>query len=263
MLNVLAKSLSSEAAIISGRVTIFPIELNLDTYRYIFTQNYIRPFIIQASTTIGGTIYSLMLLVMIAYPLSRKKLAFKNAILVLIIFSMLFNPGMVPLYMLVRSLNLMNNLLALVLPIALTGFNILLVKSYMETISESVIESALIEGANHIQILLRIVIPFSIPILATMVLFNAVRYWNDYFGSLMYITKFNLKPLQLFLREMVLDTQSTLEQAFSKDAEAVLKTTPESVRATAIIATTMPILLVYPSLQRYYIKGIMIGSVKG
>lgn len=263
MLNVLAKSFSSEKAINSGSVTIFPVDFTFDTYRYILTESYIQPFLIQLIITVGGTVLSLILLIMLAYPLSRRNLAFKQVILVIMVFTMVFNPGLIPNYILIKKLGLLNNLLSLILPVAFSGFNVLLVKSYMESIPDAVTESAIVEGANHLQILILIIIPFSVPVIATMVLFNAVGYWNSYFGALMYITKFDLKPLQLFLRELVLETEDALSVNLSVNAENILNTSPESVRATAIISTTVPILLVYPLLQKYYIKGIMIGSVKG
>jgi putative aldouronate transport system permease protein len=138
-------------------------------------------------------------------------------------------------------------------------------RSYMQTIPESVIESARIEGANHGYILIRIMVPLSMPVIATITLFIGVQYWNDYFQALMYITRPGLRPLQLYLREVVLQSSDLLTQGQSVDErmEGVLRTSPESIRAATIFATTLPILLVYPFLQRFFIKGIMIGAVKG
>ena len=195
------------------------------------------------------------LTLMMAYPLSRRRLRGKNVVLVMVVMTMVFNVGIVPNYMLIRALGLLNTMMALIVPLCFNGFNMFIVRSYMQTIPESVIESATIDGANHPQILWKIVIPFAVPVIATISLFFAVTYWNDFFHAMLYITKYRLKPLQLYLREIIysaLDPQGSA--GTQQHGESFMFVSPISVRAATIVASTLPILVVYPFLQRYYIK---------
>lgn len=263
-LNVVATSLSSESAILMGKVTIFPVGLNFRSYTYVLqSSEFFRAFAVQATVTISGTAFAMAMTLMMAYPLSRPRLRGKNVILVMVVITMIFNVGIVPNYMLIRSLGLLNTIGALVVPLAFNGFNMFIVRGYMQTIPESVVESATIDGANHGQILLRIIIPFSIPVIATISLFFAVTYWNDFFHAMIYVTKARLRPLQLFLREIIYSARDPLGgDGTQQRGESFMFVSPVSVRAATIIASTIPILMLYPFLQRYYIKGIVIGSVK-
>lgn len=263
-LNVVAKSLSSESAILLGKVSVLPVDLNFRSYAYVLrSSDFFRAFAIQTIVTVGGTAFAMTMTVMMAYPLSRRRLAGKKIVLVMVVMTMIFNVGIVPNYMLIRRLGLLNTLFALIVPLAFNGFNMFIVRSYMQTIPEGVIESATIDGAHHPQILWHIVIPFSVPVIATISLFFAVTFWNDYFHAMVYLTKAQLKPLQLFLREIIysaLDPQGGV--GAQQTGESFMFVSPISVRAATIIASTVPILLVYPFLQRFYIKGIVIGAVK-
>ncbi len=263
-LNVLAKSLSSEQAILMGKVTVLPVDPNFRSYAYVLkSKDFFRAFAVQTIVTASGTALGMTLTLMMAYPLSRTRLTGKNVVLVMVVITMIFNAGIIPNYMLIRRLGLLNSLMALIVPLCFNGFNMFIVRSYMQTIPLSVIESAMIDGAHHAQVLCKIVIPFSIPVIATISLFFAVTYWNDYFNAMLYITNYRLKPLQLYLREIIylaLDPQGSV--GTQQTSESFMFVSPISVRAATIIASTLPILLVYPFLQRYYIKGIMIGSVK-
>lgn len=262
MLNILAKSFSSESAISTGQVWLWPKGFTLEAYEFLLTANFSRPFLIQLVVTVSGTLLSLALLFTLAYPLTRADLVGKKAILMLVIFTMVFNAGIIPNYLLIDNLGLLNNLLAVILPPAFSGFNLMIVRSYMMGIPESVVESALVEGARHTTILRRIVLPLCTPVLATMVLFVAVGYWNSYFDATIYLTKPELKTLQVFLREIVENLQN-LNDNFNFDPDSAISRSPQTIRSAAVIATTLPILLVYPLLQKYYIQGISIGSVKG
>ena len=263
MLYIVARSFSSEAAITTGKVYLWPVEFNLNAYSFVLTGNFVTPFLIQTVVTLAGTAISLALLVMSAYPLSRKDLAFKKPLMLLVMFTMMFNAGMIPGYILISRLGMLNSLWALILPPAFSGYNMLLVKAYTQSIPDAVVESAVVEGANHAQILVKLIIPFSVPVLATMVLFCAVAYWNSYFDAMLYISKAELKTLQVFLREIVLFSLNSINDSYVYDADSIMARSPEGIRAASIVAATLPILLVYPFLQRYYITGIMIGSVKG
>lgn len=260
--NVLSKSISEEWAIVAGKVGIFPVGFQLDTMRFVATSDqFLRSLFISACITLIGTLGSLLLTALTAYPLSKRELPGMGGIIVLFIFTMMFNGGIIPNYLLIRELGLINHLGALILPALISVFNMLVIKSYFESLPSSLEESAKLEGANNFTILFRIILPLSGPVLATIGLFYAVYFWNDYFHPMLYINSTSLKPLQLYLQDIVMnaDTSSTL----NKSADDLMNVPAEGVRSATVIASTIPILLVYPFLQKYFIKGVLIGSVKG
>jgi putative aldouronate transport system permease protein len=260
--NVLSKSISEEWAIVAGKVGIFPVGFQLDTMRFVATSDqFLRSLFISACITVIGTLGSLLLTALTAYPLSKRELPGMGGIIVLFIFTMMFNGGIIPNYLLIRELGLINHLGALILPALISVFNMLVIKSYFESMPSSLEESAKLEGASNFTILFRIILPLSGPVLATIGLFYAVYFWNDYFHPMLYINSTSLKPLQLYLQDIVMnaDTSSTL----NKSADDLMNVPAEGVRSATVIASTIPILLVYPFLQKYFIKGVLIGSVKG
>lgn len=197
-----------------------------------------------------------------AYPLSKKHLPFIKPVLVFFVFTMLFNGGMVPTYLLIKNLGLINNIFALVLPIMLSVYNMLIIKNYYEGLPESLEEAAKIDGASNPTILLKIILPLSTPVIATIGMFYLVMYWNDYFNAMIYITAPQLKPLQLYLREMILES-SQMANSLQMNIDDEMNASPEGVRSAAVVAVTVPILIVYPFVQKYFVKGITMGSVKG
>ncbi|THF76562.1 carbohydrate ABC transporter permease [Cohnella fermenti] len=259
--NVVSKSVSEEWAIVSGKVGLYPIGFQLDTLRYVVTNSqFLHSLWISALVTVIGTLASLVVTAMTAYPLSKRELPGMGVIIVLFIFTMMFNGGIIPNYLLVRELNLIDHLGALVLPALVSVFNMLVIKSYFESLPASLEESAKLEGARNFTILFRIVLPLSGPVLATIGLFYAVYYWNDYFNPMIYINSTSLKPLQLYLQDIVMNADTS---SLNRSAEELMNVPAEGVRAATVIASTIPILLVYPFLQKYFIKGVLIGSVKG
>jgi putative aldouronate transport system permease protein len=261
-LHVLAKSLSSQVAISLGKVTFLPVNFQLGTYRYVLEQDqFIHSLRNSVIITVAGTLLALIVTVMVAYPLSKPKLKGRRLFLLGFIFIMLFNGGMVPNYLLFKTFGLINNLWALIIPGLISVFNILLVKTFFEELPESVEESARIDGANNFTILFRIVLPMALPVLAAVGLFFAVNYWNNYFSAVLYITRAELKPLQLYIYELV--SQTTNELGANVDIDRLMNADPESIRSATIILSTLPILCLYPFLQKYFVKGITIGSVKG
>jgi len=260
-LNVVAKSFSSNYAIISGKVGIFPKGFNLDSMKYvIISKQFQSSFRISIFLTVVATLFSVFIVVLTAYPLSKKHIRGIKPILLLFIFTMFFGGGMIPNYLLIKNLGWMDSLLPLIVPNALNVFNIILVKSYYESIPESLEESARLDGASNITILFRIVIPLSKPIIATILLFTAVGNWNSWFEAMLYINNSALKPLPLYLRDIIM-LATSIEQPTNMDS--IANFTAEGARAATIIVSTLPILLVYPFVQKYFISGIMIGSVKG
>lgn len=262
-LNVFSKAVSAEWAVISGKVGIVPIDFQLDTMKFVVTSSqFLNSFGVSLIVTVIGTFASIILTALTAYPLSKKNIPGVKLVLVMFVFSMLFVGGMIPNYLLIKSLGLMNSLGSLILPGMMNVFNLLLIKTYYESVPQSLEESASIDGASNLTILFKIIIPISKPVLATVCLFYAVSYWNDYINPLIYINSQDLKPLQLYLRDVavVMDNNSA---GIMKSADEMMNLTPDGVRAATIIASTVPILLIYPLLQRHFIKGILIGSVKG
>ncbi|WP_238392464.1 carbohydrate ABC transporter permease [Paenibacillus antri] len=261
-LHVLAKSLSSQVAISLGQVTFLPVDFQIGTFQYVLEQEqFVGSFRNSVIVTLVGTVLALTMTVMIAYPLSKPKLKGRKFFMLVFVFVMLFSGGMVPNYLLYKTFGLVNTLWALIVPGMLSVFNILLVKTFFEELPESVEESARIDGANNFTILFRIVLPMALPVMAAVGLFFAVAYWNNYFSAVLYITKPDLKPLQMYLYELI--SQTTPEMGMELDADRMMNVDPESIRAATIMLSTLPILCLYPFLQKYFVKGITIGSVKG
>lgn len=260
--NVLSKSVSQEWAITAGKVGIYPIGFQLDTLRYVVTSSqFLHALLISAGVTLVGTLLSLLVTAMTAYPLSKRNLPGGSVLIVLFIFTMMFNGGIIPNYLLMRELGLINHLGSLILPALVSVFNMLVIKSYFESLPDSLEESAKIEGARNYTILFRIILPLSGPVLATIGLFYAVYYWNDYFNPMIYINSSSLKTLQLYLQDIVMNAD--ISSALNRSADDLMNVPADGVRAATVVASTIPILLVYPFLQKYFIKGVLIGSVKG
>ncbi|WP_010274629.1 carbohydrate ABC transporter permease [Paenibacillus senegalensis] len=263
-LNVIAKSLSSEGAVIAGLVSIYPIGFQTGTYEYVLSNPlFLNSFKVTIFITVVGTFLSLLMTVLSAYPLSKPNLVGRKPILLIYIFTMLFSGGLIPSYILMRELGLVNNVWVLILPGMISVFNMLIVKNFLEGLPEGLEESAKMDGASNLTVLIRIALPLSKPVLATIGLFYAVALWNSYFAAMVYITDPGLKPLQLYLKELIASTQQTMLTAGEIDLSRDLNTTPDSVQAAAIITATVPILIVYPFLQKYFVKGAFVGSVKG
>lgn len=260
-LHLLAKSFSSSAAVNTGSVVIWPIGFHLNNYRHAFTgSNFLNAAVISILVTAIGTAGGLFMTAMCAYSLSKPELPGRKVFLLMFVFSMLFYGGIVPSYFLMRTLGLINTLWAMVLPLVFSTYNMLILKTFFEGIPDSLAESARIDGANNFRIFLSIILPISLPSLATIGLFMAVGYWNNYFHPSMFITKQSLKPLQVFLYEII-NSEGDPEQLASLSQTP--NVTTGGLQAATIMAATVPILVLYPFLQKYFVKGLTLGSVKG
>nr|WP_144922083.1 carbohydrate ABC transporter permease [Paenibacillus bovis] len=258
--HVLAKSISSKNAIIAGDISFLPKGFQIDTFKYvIFETGFANSLLISVFITAVGTFCSLLFTVMAAYPLSKPDFKGRKLILLIYVFSMLFYGGIIPSYILMHSLGLINTVWSMIIPFLIVPFNLLVVKTFFEGLPESIVESAKIDGASNMRILFSIILPISRPVLATIGLFIAVSYWNDFFHPLLFISKPSLKPLQLYLYDMV---TSSGDQFWQMGLEEMANITIEGVKATTIIAAVLPILFVYPFLQKHFEKGLTIGSVK-
>jgi putative aldouronate transport system permease protein len=265
-LNLIAKSLSSEAAVVSGMVRFLPIDMQWKTYAFVIKDDmFLHAIRTPVLITVIGTLAAVVLTIITAYPLSKTRLRARKFFILIFIVTMLFSGGLVPTYLLMHNLHLINKMPVLILPGLLNVFNMLVIKNFFEALPDSLEESAQIDGARNTTILLRIVVPLSMPVFATIGLFYAVGYWNDYFNAMIYITTPELKPLQLFLMELLQSASDVFMRAGngSINVDKAMNTSAQSIQAASIILATLPILFVYPFLQKYFVKGVMLGSVKG
>ncbi|WP_375540967.1 carbohydrate ABC transporter permease [Paenibacillus tyrfis] len=263
-LNLIAKSLSSEEAVVSGRVTLLPVDWQIGTYQYVMSQSlFLASFQVSVFVTIAGTLLALFMTTLAAYPLSKPRLRGRKWFILMYIFTMLFSGGLIPTYLLMQSLQLIDKLPVLFLPAMISVYNMLIIKNYFESLPDSLEESAKLDGAGNLTILWRITLPLSLPVLATIALFYAVAFWNDYFASLIYINTPENKPLQLYLKELFVSSSDTfLQLGAHMNVDAAMNTSPQAIQAASILLATVPILLVYPFLQKYFVKGVLVGSVK-
>lgn len=258
--HMIAKSFSGAAAVSAGRVTFYPINFTLNTYWYVLQDSlFFSSFRNSVMITVGGTLLSLTFTVLAAYPLSKQHLRGRRVILLLYVFTMLFYGGMVSIYVFMRTLNLLNTLACQIIPLLVSQYNLFVMKTFFEGIPESIEESAHIDGAGPLRTLVSIVLPLSLPSLATIGLFYAVAYWNNYYHPMLFITRADVKPLQMYLYELITTTQNLYEV----DPVIAAGLSSSGMQAAAIVVSTLPILLVYPFLQKYFIKGLTVGSVKG
>ncbi|NOU74120.1 ABC transporter permease subunit [Paenibacillus sp. LMG 31458] len=260
-INLIAKSLSSEAAVVSGMVTLYPIDFQIGTYKYVASNSlFLNAFMVSITVTLVGSLLALFMTTLAAYPLSKPRLRGRKFFIIMYLFTMLFSGGLIPTYLLMHKLNLIDKLPVLFLPLMINVYNMLIVKSYFESLPDSLEESAKMDGASNMTIFVRIILPLSMPVLATIALFYAVTFWNDYFTSLIYINSVEMKPLQLYLKELFV---SSTDAFMRTNVDASLNVSPQSIQAASIILATLPIILVYPFLQKYFVKGVLVGSVKG
>lgn len=261
-LNVLSISMSSTDAILSGEVTLLPVGANLDAYsKVIGNPGFVRSFGFTIVMTATYTALAMILTIMAAYPLSKKELKGRGIIMTLIIFTMYFDGGIIPNYLIVKNLGLLDKMWALVLPGVLSAYNLIILKSFFGSIDKALLDSAYLDGCSEIGTMLRIVLPLSAPSIATLSLFYAVSRWNGVSDAIFYISSSKMFPLQLKLREMILMEQ--ISQLEANQGVSAGKSIVESIKSASVILTTLPILLVYPYIQKYFTKGIMLGSVKG
>ncbi len=258
--HMIAKSFSGSVAVSAGKVTFWPLDVTLNTYRYVLQDGlFFSSFKNSVIITVGGTLIALATTTMAAYPLSKQHFRGRKIILMLYVFTMLFYGGMVSIYVFMRTLNLLNTLTSQIIPLALSQYNLFVMKTFFEGLPEAIEESAHIDGAGPIRTLVSIVLPLSLPSLATIGLFYAVGYWNAYYHAMLFVTRADVKPLQMYLYELLTKTQNLYEV----DPVIAAGLSASGMQAAAIVVSTLPILLVYPFLQKYFVKGLTVGSVKG
>lgn len=262
-LYVIAGSFASDAELTKRTVFLIPETFTLTAYKFIFsTDTIVKSIGVSLYVMIVGTCVNLFFTVTMAYALSKRNLMGRNTVLNLIIFSMLFGGGLIPTYLVIRELHMLDSYWALMIPGAISAFNLIIVKNFFQELPPELEEAAKIDGCTEIGLLWRIVLPLSMPVLATFTLFYAVGHWNNFFSALLYINDPAKWPLQVMLRQIVLLSQAAAGDLNSMDPNFV-KPPEQSIKMAVIVVGTIPILFVYPFLQKHFAKGVLIGSVKG
>ena len=259
-LYVLACSFSSDTAILGGDVTLWPVEFQTRAYELVLEYPLIgRSYLNTIAYTVLGTAVNLLLTLLGAYPLSRKDLPGRKGITFFFTFTMLFSGGLIPTFLVVKALGLIDTFWVMILPTAVSTWNLIMMKTFFQATPVSLLEAARIDGSSEWGTLVRIVLPLSIPSIMTIGLFYAVSHWNDYFQAMIYLNTPENYPLQIHLRDIVL--QNSMEQQFASMQQGQRQGS-EGVKYATIMFATVPILCVYPFIQKYFVKGVMLGSIK-
>ncbi len=262
---VISASFSSGAAVQSGRVVLFPVDFSLDGYQTVFnTPTIWTGYRNSIFYTIAGTLINLFMTLIAAYCLSRHDLPGRSGIMLAFTFTMFFNGGLIPMYMQVQSLHLLNSPLALMLPGAISVYNMIVARTFfMNTIPRELLEASQIDGCSDLRYFVSIVLPLSKAIIAVLTLFYAVGHWNAYFNAMIYLHDKNLYPLTLFLREILMSSQIDPSTVSDPEMQARLADIAAVIKYALIMVSVVPVLLIYPFVQKYFVTGVMIGSVKG
>jgi len=265
LIHLLAVSLSDGNAVAAGRVTLWPVNFSLKAYAFVLSKSaFVTSVYVSIKRLLLGVPINLLLIVMTAYPLSKdgRKLAFRNVYVWFFLFTMLFSGGLIPFYMVIKMTGMIDSIWALVIPGALPIFSCLILINYFRGLPKEIEEAAFIDGASHWVALLRVYIPLSLPSLATLTLFSAVGHWNSWFDGIILMNRTEHYPLQSYLQTVIV--QASLRQAINlENIETLVGLTEKTNRAAQIFIGALPIMVIYPFLQRYFVAGIVLGSVKG
>lgn len=262
LLNMVAISFSDKAAASANMVGLVPVDFTTSAYKTLLGESqFWVSFWISIKRVFLGTIINMILTILLAYPLSKSKREFKghDVYMYIVIFAMLFSGGMIPIYLTIKSYGLLNSIWALILPGAVPVFNVILLMNFFKGVPKALEEAAAIDGASKLTILLKIYLPISMPALATIILFCIVNHWNDFFSGLVYMNKTSMYPLQTYIQQLSVDmSQITDPEQLKRFAQVSNKT----LDAAKIVVSTIPLLIIYPFLQKYFVSGIVIGAVK-
>lgn len=240
----------------NGGYAIIPKTIDFTAYKTLLSDGLMpKAFKVTFLITVLGTLINLILSILMAYPLSKKDLRYRKIFMFYIIFTMLFSGGLIPTYLVVKSVGLIDTIWAMIIPSAIWTYNVIILKGFFEGIPEEMFEAARIDGASHFTILRVIVLPLSVPVMVTVGLFYGVGHWNEFWSATLYVGNKNLQPLQVVVRSLLMQAD-VLENV-------EIKTPPETLKMAAVIYACLPIIIVYPFLQKFFIKGMMLGAVKG
>ena len=264
LMNVVASSFSSPSAVLRGKVTLLPIGFNVEAYKMVFSNSMLlsgyRNSIIY---TVFGTLINIIMTVMAAYPLSVKDFVGKKVVSMLFVFVMIFSAPLIPTYLNVRNLHLLDSIWAMVLPGAISVYNMIICKTYFQnSIPGEIVESARLEGCDDVTILMKMVLPLSKSILAVLVLYYAIAHWNSYFDAFIYMSTDTKFPLQVVLRNIMSSAKQLEEMAITAEQSARAAMI-EVMKYAIIVMGSLPLIIMYPFVQKHFVKGVMVGSVKG
>lgn len=258
-IHVVAASFTWVQEYLSKDFVLFPSTFSLEAYRYVFsTGTILRGLMVSTGVTVVGTCMNLLMSALTAYPLAHRNLYGRKVMIFLVIFTLMFNGGMVPMFIIVQKLHMLNTYASLILPYVISSFNLMLFKNYFQELPVELEESAKLDGYNDLSILFLIILPLSKPLLATFAIMFGVEHWNSWFNAMLYLSDSKKWPIQVILRQIVLIASEVGDAAGGANYIP-----PVTVRMCTIVVATMPILCIYPFLQRYFTKGILMGSVKG
>ncbi|WP_413376406.1 carbohydrate ABC transporter permease [Paenibacillus taichungensis] len=262
---VLSASFSDPQAVLRGEMFLWPKGINLHSYEKIFqNKDILRGYTNTLIYTSVGTLINLVMTILAAYPLSRKDFIGRNAIMALFVFTMFFSGGLIPTYMLIKNLGMLNTFWVMIIPNAVSIWNIIIMRTFFQqSIPNELHEAATIDGCSNIQTLTRIILPLSMPIIAVTILFYAVGHWNAFFNAMLYLSDKNKFPLQLILREILIQGQTNDMVKMSTESAIKQQREVEGIKYAVLVVANIPVLLLYPFLQRYFVKGVMIGAIKG
>lgn len=262
LLYIVSLSVSDPGAVSRGEVTFLPVDFTLDTYKYVLQDSRLGSSYINSIVyAVTGTLSSVVFTGLMAYPLSVSNFSLKKPLTIIIMITMYFSGGMIPTYMVIKNLGFIDTLWAIIMPGAVSAYNVIIYRTFFSSIPTALRESAVIDGAGHLKIYYKIILPLSKPLIATMSLFSAVGLWNNYFEPLIYLNDYSKQPLSLLLRQMVIQLEFSNQNM--KDLVQSLTVNTRTIRAATMLAAMLPIMCVYPFLQKYFTSGMMLGSVKG
>jgi ABC-type sugar transport system, permease component len=260
-IHVVAGSLTTSAEMAVKKFIIFPTDISFEAYRFVFSTNTIfRSIAVSIGVTLVGTAFSMLVTSMMAYGLSRRDLDGRKFLMFMVVFTMLFNGGLIPTFLVVKELHLIDSYAALILPLTISAFNMIILRNFFQNIPEGLEESAKMDGCSDFGILFRIVLPLSMPAIATISLFYAVTYWNTYLNAILYLNDSKMWPIQVLLRQIVVLASGF---DYSSSLDGAVPPPDQAVKMAVIVVATLPILLVYPFLQKHFAKGALLGSIKG
>ncbi len=258
--NVIASSFASTQEVVSKKFILFPTTFSLDAYRYILsTPTIFKGLGVSIGTTLVGTLVSMALTAFMAYGLSRRYLAGRNTINFIVVFSMLFSGGMIPTFLIVKSVGLIDSYWSMILPVAINAFNLIIMRNFFQALPESLEESAKIDGCNDFGVFFKIMLPLALPSIATISLFYAVTYWNTYMTAILYLNDSTKWPIQVLLRQIVIVSSGMQAEGSSVDVIPPAQT----IKMAVIVVATVPMLIAYPFVQKHFTKGALLGAVKG
>lgn len=265
LIYIVSASFSDPQAVVSGKVVLWPVDVTLRGYKAVFKNPKILTGFLNSFIYMGvGTVVNLVMTMLCAYPLSRKEFTARNKIAALFVFTMYFSGGLMPTYMVVNKLGLINTRWAMIIPSAMSTYNMIIARTYMvNSIPDELYEAAQIDGCSPFKYLLKVIVPLSKPILAVLALYYGIAKWNNYFDAMLYINDASLQPLTIVLREILIQNQIDPTMLTDASAMAKLQGMTELLKYAVIVVASVPVLAIYPFVQKYFVKGVAIGAVKG